>query len=1025
MLRPSRFKAQSCYSVGSSPWTRSLRNPPTTPAALASLLKRLEARCISLPSPTRFRRPHLNLLQPDFPFDPQPLCCLDLYRLFLHSIFLPQSHSLLFVRNDCSRIDLRYCIPPVCVHSFSPWHSVRLHSLQPFSIFTNADRLALSLELNNSCISRSRTLFLYSLFVALRRSPLFVVEPNLYQVLGPTGYSPSTTCLHPPRIGLSKKSNSSSIAGCAIHFPSIRLFSSAALDTASSVPRSSMDHSSSQKPRTRTDDDRGTHTSQFSQIPQPHNKFSSRNLIQLAAPPRAHQYQRPGPPNPYNGQPRTQHHDRSVNTSEHSSKHPPPQAPLPRPNRTYSNRNAPGRQPSLRSYQDSGRHISHISALSVSQPDIDSRPVSEFTVVSPALPSKAVSEIGEEEEYNARTVPHSRATSQGRKTKTTTPVKSKKNNTPIRDSETLPSGDQPATMDALTAAIRQGLGPSGANSRSVTPKPFSEVTGMRMPFQGEPSSPSSVYTDFTATNQRLSAPLSSFQGYDRHDTPTIVEQEMDEYDQLHYGRDLPTPMSTHPMIGTGSPGMSSKVPPGKRPLRLDIGAVREAEARGSMTSLSDLIKRATQLASNLDRGRTASRLGHLAMFGSTDRLGNARNSTYSDVLDAFPPPAHGTSLSSARPTTLWPNGDKQFMASKSSLGRFVNTNEKSEAEQPRRRCCGMSPVVFVLVLITVILLVAAAVLVPVFLLVLPKQHQSVNLTTCHSSHSCQNGGYSVSANDMCSCVCVDGFTGADCSTQRDPECITAAVADGRSTYDNATLGSSILPLLQNAQTSFNILLNTTKLLSRFAYNNLSCASENSLVDFGDTRSARVKRFVVVPGMMSTEPHVPALNLPPSESKQQHPRFIIVDDLEDAAEGLALLPPTRTLHPRQDATQSANGIVFATSSDAASSPTATVGASTATATPSTVPSTTKINATDNQLDFAATVVLYVLQTSSQVNDAVTANQLILAHFQETDSTNSTVVVKNGKDGIQADFDKFQITLSNGTTLGGSGKVKSGS
>lgn len=56
-----------------------------------------------------------------------------------------------------------------------------------------------------------------------------------------------------------------------------------------------------------------------------------------------------------------------------------------------------------------------------------------------------------------------------------------------------------------------------------------------------------------------------------------------------------------------APTMSDKRPGGRKPPRLDMGAVRNAEARGSLSSLSDLIKRATKLASNLDRGKTASR----------------------------------------------------------------------------------------------------------------------------------------------------------------------------------------------------------------------------------------------------------------------------------------------------------------------------------------------------------------------------------------------------------------------------------
>lgn len=41
----------------------------------------------------------------------------------------------------------------------------------------------------------------------------------------------------------------------------------------------------------------------------------------------------------------------------------------------------------------------------------------------------------------------------------------------------------------------------------------------------------------------------------------------------------------------------------RRPPRLDIDAVRQAETRGSLTSLPDLIRRATRLAASLDRGR--------------------------------------------------------------------------------------------------------------------------------------------------------------------------------------------------------------------------------------------------------------------------------------------------------------------------------------------------------------------------------------------------------------------------------------
>jgi hypothetical protein len=47
-----------------------------------------------------------------------------------------------------------------------------------------------------------------------------------------------------------------------------------------------------------------------------------------------------------------------------------------------------------------------------------------------------------------------------------------------------------------------------------------------------------------------------------------------------------------------------------------MDAVRDAEARGSLTSLPDLIRRATRLAAMMDRGkRPASRLNGLNDFG--------------------------------------------------------------------------------------------------------------------------------------------------------------------------------------------------------------------------------------------------------------------------------------------------------------------------------------------------------------------------------------------------------------------------
>lgn len=67
------------------------------------------------------------------------------------------------------------------------------------------------------------------------------------------------------------------------------------------------------------------------------------------------------------------------------------------------------------------------------------------------------------------------------------------------------------------------------------------------------------------------------------------------------------------------PEKSSPTSTGKRriPPRLDMSAVREAEARGSLTSLPDLIARATKLAARLEHGRPDSKMwGRDSFFGA-------------------------------------------------------------------------------------------------------------------------------------------------------------------------------------------------------------------------------------------------------------------------------------------------------------------------------------------------------------------------------------------------------------------------
>ena len=71
--------------------------------------------------------------------------------------------------------------------------------------------------------------------------------------------------------------------------------------------------------------------------------------------------------------------------------------------------------------------------------------------------------------------------------------------------------------------------------------------------------------------------------------------------------------------GTTPPTIPSTPVPApvpRRPRRLDADPTK-TNSRGSLASLSDLIRRATRVASNLERGKTASRLGMLDLFNSS------------------------------------------------------------------------------------------------------------------------------------------------------------------------------------------------------------------------------------------------------------------------------------------------------------------------------------------------------------------------------------------------------------------------
>ncbi|OAA48593.1 Epidermal growth factor-like, type 3 [Metarhizium rileyi] len=288
------------------------------------------------------------------------------------------------------------------------------------------------------------------------------------------------------------------------------------------------------------------------------------------------------------------------------------------------------------------------------------------------------------------------------------------------------------------------------------------------------------------------------------------------------------------------PRQQSRLSAIRRPPRLDIDAVRAAESRGSLTSLPDLIRRATRLAAMIDKGkRPASRLD--AMEGYLHEKDDAHRSGLSDMLAAFPPPVHTPRNNPGRNSWIrngaWPT----------VIGQDRRTHSRSPSGQieakPQRRCCGL-PLWLVAVLIFLLLcLIVAAIVVPleffVFKNIGNKDNAQLTVSRCQEILTCLNGGTSVISQSNCACICSNGFTGSTCGDGSSTGCTMTNLvsSDGKSSIQNATMGRAIPRLLADGLRNFSIPLSGTSVLARVNSGNLSCIAQNSLVTF-DGRSTR-------------------------------------------------------------------------------------------------------------------------------------------------------------------------------------------
>jgi hypothetical protein len=442
----------------------------------------------------------------------------------------------------------------------------------------------------------------------------------------------------------------------------------------------------------------------------------------------------------------------------------------------------------------------------------------------------------------------------------------------------------------------------------------------------------------------------------------------------------------------------------RRPPKLDIDAVRDAEARGSLTSLPELIRRATQLAANLDRGKTASRLGlDFWEAGAAEKSG-PRQSGLSDMLAAFPPPGQVTPLRSGTPNdpnSKWP------LANAGSRAGATDSGMSNEKPRQRRRCCGMPMWTFVTLLIVLLFVIAAAVVIPVVLIVIPNQHKSNDSPSqanqgsnnngnnnnnnagpssrlpvptlapgtgnnqCDSVITCQNGGISILNSDKtCNCVCINGFTGKTCTNNDATGCTTTSIEGAA---NNATMGTGISRLLSSAVDGFNIPLDSTRVLSLFSQLSLSCAAQNALITFNGLASRNImSHFHAIDLKHTLEPtrSLPVLHPP-------HPADSAGENVKRQTVGKPGLPDPKAAQP-------------------------------------SATSTRPISSNATALDFARVGVLFALQQAGSLDIAAKAQEAIqnlLINNRNGNNAGSTVDVGPFK----MDLAQLTIVFSNGTTI----------
>ncbi|OAQ68462.2 hypothetical protein VFPPC_04697 [Pochonia chlamydosporia 170] len=394
-----------------------------------------------------------------------------------------------------------------------------------------------------------------------------------------------------------------------------------------------------------------------------------------------------------------------------------------------------------------------------------------------------------------------------------------------------------------------------------------------------------------------------------------------------------------------APRQQTRLSAMRRPPRLDIDAVRAAEARGSLTSLPDLIRRATRLAAMIDKGkRPASRLDTLE--GYLNEKEDPHRSGLSDMLAAFPPPVHTPRNNPSRNSWLrgstWPavNGQDRPSHSRSPSGQIET--------KPKRRCCGLPLWAFILVVFLLLCLIVAAIVVPLEFFVFKnlgqKKDTNPSIGQCQNQLTCLNGGP----------TCGDGGSTGCTMTN-------LVSSDGKSSINNVTLGRAIPRILADANKNFSVPLSGTSILARFNSGNLSCIAQNALVTF-DGRTMRSGQATDEVKDISDKQANFALNA------EHYPPISIITFTPTTTTTVTITPPLVGQMPATTVTTSIQRTQTVTTAPPTTPAKSTLSSvisssplmSITTASTTRRAPTTPFSVTEEVLDFSRVAMLYILQ-----------------------------------------------------------------